>query len=98
MSKSDFRGITGHVLVTKIGSGGGGFQQLYMFGAMPFLFVHIEGRYTHLLPDNTFGTRPDHRWDKLWIDQAYRLEPHTTVVAAVDIARETAKRLGVEVS
>lgn len=93
MSKSEFRLIQGHVVLRKEGASTASMTPLWLFGAMPFLFVKVEGRFTHLLPDNTLGNATGWRWDRMWVSDAYRLDPHVTVVSAIDIARETAKRI-----
>lgn len=93
----EFRQITGNVILRK-GLEPSHRGMLWMCGAMPFLFVKMSsGHYAHLTSDNKIDRHPEWRWDMLWLADTFRIVTHATVVSAVDIARETAKRLGVEV-
>lgn len=92
---SEFRLISGTVLLHVDSAQ---FQsQLYMFGAMPFLFVKLpSGHMSHLLASGKIGESFTYTWGNIHLSDQFRLEESYSVVSAIDIARETAKRLGVE--
>jgi hypothetical protein len=71
--------------------------QLMMFGDLSYLFVKLPYRTmeSHLMQDGTLGMNGDYRWSDLQLGEAYRLDDSGSVVSVFDIARETAKRLGV---
>lgn len=93
---SDFRKVDGSVMIEPE-IGGVKLHPIYMIGDIPFIFVKLpSGAMTHLLPDGRCGTSFKHQWRGLRLGEAYRVDQSDSVVSAIDIARETAKRLGVE--
>lgn len=96
--KSDFRQIDGSVLLSLDGEEQGR-ASLFMYGGIAYLFVQLPYRsmMSHLSPNGTLGMDGNYRWSDLQLGEAYRLvEPSNSVVSVIDIARETAKRLGVK--
>lgn len=92
---SEFRDIGGTVELEWPG-GTTMVHALYCYGGMPFLFVRgADSAFTFLRGDGSIDKVIGVKWRNIGLPEHIKLEP-STVMAVRNIARETAKRLGVK--